>query len=39
MIILGEKEVKDKMISVRQQGKGDLGQFTVENFQILLKVL
>ena len=37
MIIIGEKEVKDKMISVRQQGKGDLGQFTIENFSNLIK--
>ena len=36
MLIVGEKENKEKMISVRQQGKGDLGKFTVDSFSNLV---
>lgn len=32
MLIIGEKEIETNQISVRQQGKGDLGSFTIENF-------
>ena len=31
-IIIGEKEVDEKLISVRSRAKGDLGQMTVESF-------
>ena len=37
MLIVGEKENKEKMISVRQQGKGDLGKFTIDGFSNLVK--
>ncbi len=36
MIIVGEKEAKDKVISVRQQGAGDLGTFTVNEFKEII---
>jgi len=36
MIILGEKEIESQSISVRRQGKGDLGSFSVENFAKLI---
>ena len=36
MLIVGEKEYKEKMISVRQQGKGDLGKFTIDGFSNLV---
>ncbi|MBH19786.1 MAG: threonine--tRNA ligase [Crocinitomicaceae bacterium] len=36
MLILGEKETKEKMLSVRQQGEGDLGKFSVEDFSNLI---
>ena len=29
MFIIGEKEVTDNLVSVRRQGKGDVGQFAV----------
>ncbi len=32
MLIVGEKEDKEGTISVRKQGEGDLGAFTIENF-------
>jgi threonyl-tRNA synthetase len=32
MLIIGEKEVSDKQVSVRRQGKGDLGVSDVETF-------
>jgi len=32
MIILGEKEENTNTVSVRRQGKGDLGIFSIENF-------
>ena len=36
MLIVGEKETKEKMVSVRQQGEGDLGKFSVEGFSKLI---
>ena len=36
MLIVGEKETKEKMLSVRQQGEGDLGKFSVEDFSNLI---
>jgi len=36
MLILGEKEVESGQLSVRQQGKGDLGSFSVEEFKTLI---
>ena len=36
MLIVGEKETKEKMLSVRQQGEGDLGKFSVEDFSDLI---
>jgi threonyl-tRNA synthetase len=32
MVIVGEKEENENSISVRKQGEGDLGSFTVESF-------
>ena len=37
MLIVGEKEAKQNIISVRQQSKGDIGQFTVEEFAELIQ--
>ena len=36
MIILGEKEIESQKISVRRQGKGDLGSFGVDEFAKLI---
>ena len=36
MLIVGKKETKEKMVSVRQQGEGDLGKFSVEDFSNLI---
>ena len=36
MLIVGEKETKEKMVSVRKQGEGDLGKFSVEDFSNLI---
>jgi threonyl-tRNA synthetase len=36
MLIVGEKETKQKEISVRQQGKGDLGSFKINDFVKLI---
>lgn len=36
MLILGEKEEKDNMVSVRKHGTGDLGSFTAESFANLI---
>lgn len=36
MIILGEKEVESGRLSVRKQGKGDLGTFSKEEFKALI---
>jgi threonyl-tRNA synthetase len=32
MIIVGEKEQENEIISVRQHGQGDMGNLTVEAF-------
>jgi threonyl-tRNA synthetase len=32
MLIVGEKEEADGTVSVRQQGKGDLGTFSIKDF-------
>jgi threonyl-tRNA synthetase len=32
MLIVGEKEMNDNMVSVRRQGKGDLGAQSIESF-------
>jgi threonyl-tRNA synthetase len=37
MIILGEKEEKEGLVSVRKHGHGDLGTFTVEEFISLIE--
>ena len=36
MIILGEKEENENLISVRRHGEGDLGTFTIEEFTSLI---
>ena len=33
MLIIGEKEASNKSVSVRQQGKGDLGVFNLDEFK------
>jgi len=37
MIIVGEKEEKEGTVSVRKQGKGNIGTFSIEDFVSLLK--
>lgn len=32
MLIIGEKEANEQMVSIRRQGKGDAGQQSLENF-------
>ena len=32
MLIIGEKEASENKVSVRRQGSGDLGSFTIEEF-------
>ena len=36
MIVIGEKEENEGIISVRRHGEGDLGTFTVEEFSSLI---
>ena len=36
MLIVGEKETKENLLSVREQGKGDLGQFKINDFVELI---
>jgi threonyl-tRNA synthetase len=36
MLIVGDKEANEKKLSVRQQGKGDIGTFTIEEFKNLI---
>ena len=36
MLIVGEKETKENLLSVREQGKGDLGQFKINDFVKLI---
>ncbi len=33
MLIVGEKEEEEGTVSVRKQGEGDLGTFTIEDFK------
>lgn len=37
MIIIGEKEEGEKMISVRKHGEGDLGSLTIEEFKAIFE--
>jgi threonyl-tRNA synthetase len=37
MLLIGEKEIAENTVSVRKQGEGDLGSFTVEAFADLMK--
>ena len=37
MLIIGEKEVNEEMVSVRRQGKGDEGTKTVEELIAQIK--
>ena len=37
MLIIGEKEASNKSVSVRQQGKGDLGVFSLDEFKDLIQ--
>lgn len=37
MLLIGEKEIADNTVSVRKQGEGDLGSFTIESFAELMK--
>jgi threonyl-tRNA synthetase len=36
MLIIGEKEVEQELLSVRKHGEGDLGSFTIEKFKELI---
>jgi threonyl-tRNA synthetase len=36
MLLIGEKEVAENTVSVRKQGEGDLGSFTIESFAELM---
>ncbi len=37
MLLIGEKEIAENTVSVRKQGEGDLGSFTIEGFAELMK--
>jgi threonyl-tRNA synthetase len=37
MLIVGEKEVESGMLSVRKQGEGDIGTFSVEDFAKIIE--
>jgi threonyl-tRNA synthetase len=37
MLIVGEKEAAERKVSVRRQGQGDLGTFTVEEFAEIIR--
>ena len=37
MLIVGEQEEKDGTVSVRKQGEGDIGKFTIEEFTSFIK--
>jgi threonyl-tRNA synthetase len=37
MIIIGEKEVKEKTLSIRRHGQGDLGEFDAASFCALIQ--
>ena len=36
MLIIGDQEASDSMVSVRKKGEGDLCSFSLENFAELL---
>ena len=36
MLIVGEKETKENLLSIREQGKGDLGKFKINDFVKLI---
>jgi len=36
MLVVGEKETKENLLSIREQGKGDLGQFKIDDFVKLI---
>ncbi len=38
MIIVGEKDMNDKVVSVRKKGEGDIGQFTIDAFVAFAEV-
>ena len=37
IIVIGEKEVKKNLISVRRHGGEDLGQLSLEDFTLMIK--
>ena len=37
IIVIGEKEVKENLISVRRHGGEDLGQLSLEDFTLMIK--
>jgi len=37
MLIIGEKEFANNQVSVRQQGKGDLGTFSLDEFAEIIQ--
>jgi len=37
MVIIGKKEKESREVSVREHKKGDIGNFTIENFIVMLK--
>ncbi|MCD6399286.1 threonine--tRNA ligase, partial [candidate division WOR-3 bacterium] len=37
MVIIGKKEKESREVSVREHKRGDIGNFTVENFIVMLK--
>ncbi len=37
MLIVGEEEYKNKTVSVRKQGEGDLGSFSIEEFSTIIQ--
>jgi len=37
MLIVGEKEVQDRLVSARSRDDGDLGQMTIDDFEAKLK--
>ncbi len=37
MLIVGEEELKNKTVSVRKQGEGDLGSFSIEEFSTIIQ--
>jgi threonyl-tRNA synthetase len=36
MLIVGDRETKENLLSIREQGKGDLGQFKIDDFVKLI---